>query len=102
MTDNLNNNVTPIENFDWETYAEGGEGYNKEEKEKLIESYTNTLSKISDKEVVTGVVTSMDKREVIINIGYKSEGVVPMSEFRYNPDLKVGDEVEVYIESQED
>ena len=102
MTDNLNNNVTPIEDFDWETYAEGGEGYNKEEKEKLIESYTNTLSKISDKEVVTGVVTSMDKREVIINIGYKSEGVVPMSEFRYNPDLKVGDEVEVYIESQED
>jgi len=102
MTDNLNNNVTPIEDFDWETYAEGGEGYNKEDKEKLIESYTNTLSKISDKEVVTGVVTSMDKREVIINIGYKSEGVVPMSEFRYNPDLKVGDEVEVYIESQED
>ncbi len=101
MTDNLNN-VTPIENFDWETYAEGGESYSKEDKEKLIESYTSTLSKISDKEVVTGIVTSMDKREVIINIGYKSEGVVPMSEFRYNPDLKVGDEVEVYIESQED
>jgi small subunit ribosomal protein S1 len=101
MTDNVKN-VAPIENFDWETYAEGGESYSKENKEKLIESYTNTLSKISDKEVVTGVVTSMNKREVIVNIGYKSEGVVPMSEFRYNPDLKVGDEVEVYIESQED
>ncbi|MDD4778642.1 MAG: 30S ribosomal protein S1, partial [Fermentimonas sp.] len=58
--------------------------------------------KINDKEVVTGIVTSMNKREVVVNIGYKSDGVVSMNEFRYNPDLKIGDEVEVYIESQED
>jgi len=74
----------------------------KKNREKLAESYNNTLSKINDKEVVTGIVTSMNKREVVVNIGYKSDGVVSMNEFRYNPDLKVGDEVEVYIESQED
>ncbi len=100
MTENLKN-VAPIEDFDWASYVEG-DTYSKENREKLIESYDNTLSKISDKEVVTGTVTSMNKREVVVNIGYKSEGVVSMNEFRYNPDLKVGDEVEVYIESQED
>ncbi|RNC65015.1 30S ribosomal protein S1 [Proteiniphilum sp. X52] len=100
MTENLNN-VAPIEDFDWGAYAEG-ESYSKESKEKLTESYDNTLNKINDKEVVTGIVTSMNKREVVVNIGYKSDGVVSMNEFRYNPNLKVGDEVEVYIESQED
>jgi small subunit ribosomal protein S1 len=100
MTDNLKN-VAPINDFDWDAYAEG-ETYSAESKEKLTESYNNTLNKINDKEVVTGVVTSMNKREVVVNIGYKSDGVVSMNEFRYNPDLKVGDEVEVYIESQED
>lgn len=100
MTENLNN-VAPIEDFDWAAYAEG-DTYSKESKEKLTESYDNTLSKINDKEVVTGTVTSMNKREVVVNIGYKSDGVVSMNEFRYNPNLKIGDEVEVYIESQED
>ncbi len=90
-----------IEEFDWDAYAKG-DVYSQESKEKLTESYDNTLSKINDKEVVTGTVTSMNKREVVVNIGYKSDGVVSMNEFRYNPDLKVGDEVEVYIESQED
>ncbi len=100
MTENLKN-VAPIEDFDWASYAEG-DAYSKENREKLTESYDNTLNKISDKEVVTGTVTSMNKREVVVNIGYKSDGVVSMNEFRYNPDLKIGDEVEVYIESQED
>ena len=100
MTENLKN-VAPVEDFDWAAYAEG-DPYSKENREKLTESYDNTLSKISDKEVVTGIVTSMNKREVVVNIGYKSDGVVSMNEFRYNPDLKIGDEVEVYIESQED
>ena len=100
MTENLKN-VAPVEDFDWAAYAEG-DPYSKENREKLAESYNNTLSKINDKEVVTGIVTSMNKREVVVNIGYKSDGVVSMNEFRYNPDLKVGDEVEVYIESQED
>lgn len=100
MIENLKN-VAPVEDFNWDAYAEG-ETYSKENKEKLTESYDNTLNKISDKEVVTGIVTSMNKREVVVNIGYKSDGVVSMNEFRYNPDLKIGDEVEVYIESQED
>lgn len=100
MTENLKN-VAPVEDFDWAAYAEGSP-YSKENREKLTESYDNTLSKINDKEVVTGTVTSMNKREVVVNIGYKSDGVVSMNEFRYNPDLKIGDEVEVYIESQED
>jgi len=89
------------ENFDWDTY-EKGETYTNVSREKLIETYDHSLSKINDREVVIGTVTSMNKREVVINIGYKSDGVVSMTEFRYNPDLKVGDEVEVFIESQED
>ena len=100
MTDNLKN-VAPQADFDWEAYAEG-DSYSKENREKLTESYDTTLSKINDNEVVTGTVSSLNKREVVVNIGYKSDGVVSMNEFRYNPDLKVGDEVEVYIESQED
>ena len=100
MTENLKN-VAPVEEFDWAAYAEG-DPYSKENREQLTESYDNTLNKISDKEVVTGIVSSMNKREVVVNIGYKSDGVVSMNEFRYNPDLKIGDEVEVYIESQED
>ncbi len=95
------NLASPIEDFDWDAYAEG-DTYSKESREKLTETYDGTLSKINDKEVVTGIVTSMSKREVVVNIGYKSDGVVSMNEFRYNPELKVGDEVEVYIESQED
>ena len=100
MTDNLKN-VSPLEDFDWDSYAKE-DTYSKESREELAEKYDSTLSKISDKEVVIGTITSMNKREVVINIGYKSDGVVSMNEFRYNPDLKVGDEVEVYIESQED
>ncbi len=100
MTDKLKN-VAPIEDFDWAAYAED-DSYSKEQREQLTESYDNTLSKINDKEVVMGTVTSMNKREVVVNIGYKSDGVVSMNEFRYNPELKIGDEVEVYIESQED
>ena len=93
MTDKLQT-VTPIEDFDWDAYAKG-EVYTKENREQLTESYDNTLSKISDKEVVTGTVTSMNKREVVVNIGFKSDGVVSMNEFRYNPELKIGDEVEI-------
>ena len=100
MTENLKT-VAPIEDFDWAAYAQD-DPYSRESREELAESYDNTLSKISDKEVVTGTVTSMNKREVVVNIGYKSDGIVSMNEFRYNPELKIGDEIEVYIESQED
>ena len=93
--------AAPIQDFDWDAYAQG-ETYNKQEKQQLTETYDQTLSTITDKEVVMGTVTDMNKREVLVNIGFKSEGVISLNEFRYNPDLKVGDEVEVYIESQED
>ena len=70
--------------------------------EDLEKAYDGTLNKVNDREVVDGTVIAMNKREVVVNIGYKSDGIIPMSEFRYNPELKVGDTVEVYIENQED
>ena len=94
-------NIQPIENFDWDA-LEKGESYGNVSKEDLEKTYDETLNTVKEKEVVMGTVTAMNKREVVVNIGFKSDGVVPMSEFRYNPDLKIGDQVEVYIESQED
>ena len=94
-------NIQPIEDFDWDA-LEKGESYGSVSKDDLVKTYDNTMNTVKDKEVVMGTVTAMNKREVVVNIGFKSDGVVPMSEFRYNPDLKVGDEVEVYIENQED
>jgi small subunit ribosomal protein S1 len=89
------------EDFDWDAY-EKGDTLSAQEKENLKNIYDNTLNAIKDKEVVEGTVISINKREVVVNVGYKSDGIVPMSEFRYNPDLAIGDKVEVYIESQED
>nr|WP_185155708.1 30S ribosomal protein S1 [Dysgonomonas sp. 521] len=100
MIDNLKN-VQPVADFDWDAY-EKGDSYTGKSKEELVETYDQSLNKVNDKEVVMGKVTAMNKREVVVNIGYKSDGIVSMNEFRYNPDLKIGDEVEVYIESQED
>ncbi len=94
-------NIVPDENFNWESY-EKGDLNTEVKKDELVKTYDETLSTMRDKEVVIGTVTSLNKREVVVNIGFKSDGVVPMSEFRYNPDLQIGDEVEVYIENQED
>ncbi|MDL2222425.1 30S ribosomal protein S1 [Parabacteroides sp. OttesenSCG-928-N08] len=94
-------NIQPIDDFNWDAF-EQGETYGAVSKDDLVKTYDETLNKVNDRDVVMGTVTSMNKREVVVNIGFKSDGVVPMSEFRYNPELKVGDEVEVYIESQED
>ena len=93
-------NVAPLADFDWEAYESGNiaTGKTKEEQEQ---AYDSTLNKVADNEVVNGTVISINKREVIVNIGYKSDGIIPISEFRYNPELKVGDEVEVYIENTE-
>jgi small subunit ribosomal protein S1 len=88
--------------FDWDTYGADVLDETAENQEKLEELYSETLSTIAENEVIDGTVISMNKREVVINIGFKSEGVVSLNEFRYNPDLKVGDTVEVYVESQED
>jgi small subunit ribosomal protein S1 len=86
--------------FDWDALAL--DGYSKIQRSELSDKYELTLTSISEKEVVEGTVVIVTKKEVIINIGYKSEGVVPASEFRYNPDLKAGDTVDVYVECQED
>ena len=88
--------------FDWDKFAEKDAVETSASQERYEELYNNTLSTVAENEVVDGKVISMNKREVVINIGYKSEGVVSLNEFRYNPDLKVGDTVEVYVESQED
>ena len=93
---------TPPEEFDWEKYIADEDEYSAEERAEYEAMYDETLSTVSVNEVVEGKVISMSKREVVINIGYKSEGLVSLNEFRYNPDLKIGDEVEVYVESQED
>ena len=90
-----------LDNFDWDGY-EKDELYSSDDKAKYLGMYDETLSTVVENEVVDGTVIAMNKREVVVNIGYKSEGVVSLNEFRYDPELKVGDKVEVYVESQED
>ena len=87
-------------NFNWEEFENGSAA--NVSKEELDKAYNETLNKVSEHQVTEGTVISCDKKEVIVNIGYKSDGIIPASEFRYNPDLKVGDKVEVYVENQED
>ncbi|MBO4663808.1 MAG: S1 RNA-binding domain-containing protein, partial [Bacteroidaceae bacterium] len=93
-------NVQPLADFDWDEFENGSSL--SASKEDLQKAYDETLNKIQEHEVVEGTVISVDKKEVVVNIGYKSDGIIPASEFRYNPDLKVGDKVEVYVEDQED
>ena len=95
----LNASVKP-EDFDWDAFE--SDSYGSVSKEEVEKAYDSTLSKIVENDVVEGEVTSVNKREVVVTIGGKSEGVIPVSEFRYNSDLKVGDKVEVYVESAED
>ena len=96
----LTKNVQPLQDFDWEEYENGTS--TSVSKEELDKAYDETLNKVADHQVVDGKVISVDKKEVVVNIGYKSDGIIPASEFRYNPDLKIGDVVEVYVESAED
>ena len=96
----LTKNVQPLNDFNWEEF-ENGMAVNVS-KEELDKAYDETLNKVSEHQVVDGKVISVDKKEVVVNIGYKSDGIIPASEFRYNPDLKVGDTVEVYVENAED
>lgn len=93
-------NVQPLDDFNWDEFESGSKAGNGEG--ELTKAYDETLNKIQEHQVVEGTVISIDKKEVVVNIGYKSDGIIPASEFRYNPDLKVGDKVEVYVESQED
>lgn len=92
--------VIPKEEFDWNAYE--NDGKTAAELAELDKKYDNTLNSIAEKEVVDGIVIALTQKEVVVNVNYKSEGVIPINEFRYNPDLKVGDSVEVYVESLED
>ena len=94
MAENLS-----LQNFDWDAYEAQMQGTKNEVE---TSKYNETLNAIKDNEVVEGTVITINKREVVVNVGYKSDGIVPAAEFRYNPELKVGDKVEVYIQSQED
>ncbi len=94
-------NNSPIADFDWEAY-ENGETAGEKTREELTKTYDESLNTVKDKDVIEGTIIAINKREAVVNIGYKSDGIIPMNEFRYNPDIKVGDTVEVFIENQED
>ena len=91
-----------LQNFDWEAYENGSANKVGQSKEELTALYDNTLNAVKQGEVVKGIVKAINKREVIVSVGFKSDGIVPAAEFRYNPDLKVGDTVEVYVVTPED
>ncbi|MDE6048591.1 MAG: 30S ribosomal protein S1 [Paramuribaculum sp.] len=99
MTEKVN--ISPVEDFDWEAF-EKGETKGEKSRAELTKTYDESLNTVKDKEVIEGIIIALNKREAVVNIGYKSDGIIPMNEFRYNPDLKVGDKVEVFIENQED
>ena len=99
MTEELKN--SPIADFDWDAY-EKGESHGDKTREELTKTYDESLNTVKDREVTEGTVIALNKREAVVNIGYKSDGIIPINEFRYNPDLKVGDKVEVYVENPED
>ncbi|MEI6455990.1 MAG: 30S ribosomal protein S1 [bacterium] len=91
-----------LKDFDWDSIGKKHEMYSPDERTKLEDVYDQTLRAIQDHEVIEGAVVAMNNREVVVNIGFKSDGVIMLNEFRYNPELKVGDKVEVYVENQED
>ena len=94
-------NIAPLADFDWNAF-ENGTVESTQSHDEQEKAYDATLGRVNENEVVDGTVISIGKREVVVNIGYKSDGIIPVNEFRYNPDLKVGDTVEVYVENQED
>ena len=88
--------------FDWESFEAASDDYSADDRKKLEDEYENSLTLIKEKEVVDGTIVSISKKEVVVNIGYKSEGIVGASEFRYNPELQIGDVVPIFVERQED
>ncbi len=93
--------TTPIADFDWDAF-ENGTTNTEKSREELTKTYDESLGQVKDQQVIEGTIIAMNKREAVVNIGYKSDGIIPMSEFRYNPEIKVGDTVEVFIENPED
>ncbi len=100
--DSSENNSEETEEFDWDSLKDSVESYSSKQRSDLEALYNDTLNTVTEKEVLEGTVIALNKREVVVDIGYKSDGIVSLNEFRYNPDLKVGDKVDVYIESLED
>ena len=98
----IENEYGSLDNFDWSSLDKKGHKYDDQEKSKLEEAYTKSFKSIDEQAVIMGTVVSINSREIVVNIGFKSDGVIAASELRYNPDLKIGDEIEVYVESQED
>jgi len=94
--------VQSLENFDWNAVGKKATLYSKDEREKLEGLYSTSLKSIAEHEVLEGTIVGITSKDAVINIGYKSDGSVPLSELRYNPDYKIGDSIEVYVESQED
>ena len=94
-------NVQPIADFDWSA-IDKKEEVNSEKVKQMTEQYEQTFKSFTEQEVIEGTIVSISDREAVVNIGFKSDGVIPASELRYNPDFKVGDKIEVYVESQED
>ena len=98
----IKNEYGSLDDFDWSSLDKKGHKYDDQEKQKLEEAYTKSFKSIDEQAVIMGKVVSINSREIVVNIGFKSDGVIAASELRYNPDLKIGDEIEVYVESQED
>ena len=94
--------TTGVEDFDWAGLGKHDEIYTPEQRAEMEASYGDSVSSIAQHEVIEGTIVLKTKRELVINIGYKSEGVISISEFRYNPELAQGDTVEVYVENPED
>ncbi|MBO4281953.1 MAG: S1 RNA-binding domain-containing protein, partial [Bacteroidales bacterium] len=89
-------------NFDWDSLGEVHTTYSEEERKKMEEVYNQTFNAIVEQDVVEGTIVGKTSREIVVNIGFKSDGVIPINELRYNPNFKIGDPIEVYVESQED
>ncbi|NND93718.1 MAG: 30S ribosomal protein S1 [Flavobacteriales bacterium] len=102
VTEEAPKKATPPEDFDWDLFEHGQSTYDESEAAKLNQIYGDTLNSINELEVMEGTIVAMTKKEVVVNVGYKSEGVIALNEFRYNPDLAIGDKVLVYVESTED
>ena len=94
--------VKPLEDFDWSAIDSKSEKKNQAEIDEQSAAYEKTFNQFTEQEVIEGTIVSISDREAVVNIGFKSDGVIPASELRYNPDFKAGDKIEVYVESQED
>ena len=92
----------PLADFNWDAIGKKSQNYSADERSKMETMYENTLQSVTEHDVIDGSIVAITSKDLLVNIGYKSDGIVPLSEVRYNPEIKVGDKLEVYVESQED